>query len=316
MRSFPFRLCFGLAIASLGLVLASFALSFSDKALGATPTLSRTSSGKLFFDDFNRTLLGSGYTPEDLGTGGWAIVGNRLRYTSTSGNGQAYLRSASSYNGEAIYDFTFRNTDNSLVAPRFAMQKAAGPTGDHYLFDTDHGTGTVIFRIASGVYTTLLDQPLAYDVNVDYRTKIRVGAGGTGTVQVWRNEALLGTGDDTLPLGAGNFSFHVGNFDSGGTVDYDNMAIYQSTKLTVNGSYGSWALYQNDGTTPVGTCNTSSIVDYATVTSFPADYAAGSASQIKVFPTGITDCTGTPAAIYAGSPGNEIFGGDVFTFTP
>ena len=105
-------------------------------------------------------------------------------------------------------------------------------------------------------------------------------------------------------------------FDSGGTVEYDNMAIYKSTKLTVNGSYGSWALYQNDGTTPVGTCSTSSIVDYATATSFPADYAAGSASQIKVFPAGVSNCSGAPAATYAGSPGNEIFGGDVFTFTP
>ena len=189
-----------------------------------------------------------------------------------------------------------------MVAPRFAMQKAAGPSGDHYLFDTDHGTGTAVYRIVSGVNTTLLNQPLAYAVNVDYRTKIRVGAAGTGTVQVWRNEVLLGTGNDTAPLGSGNFSFHVGNFNTGGTVDYDNMAIYKSTKLTVNGTYGSWALYKNDGTTPVGTCNTSSIVDYAAVTSFPADYAAGSASQIKVFPVGVTNCTGAPAAVYAGSP--------------
>src|SRR5205814_7717135 len=116
--------------------------------------------------------------------------------------------------------------------------------------------------------------------------------------------------------GPGNFSFHVGNFDSGGTVDYDNMAIYKSTKLTVSGSYGSWALYQNDGTTRMGTCNTNAIVDYATVTSFPADYAAGSAAQIKVFPGGVTNCSVPPAVTYAGSPGNEIFGGDVFTFTP
>jgi hypothetical protein len=306
----------GLATANLSLLLASFALSFPGKAVASPPVLVRSSLGKLFFDDFNRTSVGSGYTAEGMGASGWSIVGNRLKYTSTSGNGQAYLRPAFSYNGDAIYDFTFKTNSNSLVAPRFAMRKAAGPSGDHYLFDTDHGAATMVYRVTSGGNTTLLNQPLAYAANVDYRTKVRIGGAGTGTVQAWRDEVLLGTGNETAPLGPGNFSFHVGNFNPGGIVDYDNMAVYKSTKLTVNGPYGSWALYKNDGTTPVGTCNRSSVVDYATVTSFPADYAAGSASQIKVFPAGVTTCTGAPAATYVGSPGNEIFGGDVFTFTP
>jgi hypothetical protein len=270
-------------------------------------------SGKLFFDDFTRPSIGPGYVAEGINGEGWSIVANRLRYTSTSDNGQAYLRNtAFTYGADAVYEYFFTYTA-SATAPRLALQKGAGTSGSHYLLDTGHGTSTDLIRY-NGTYAGLVSQPTSYVTNTSYRLKAAIGQ-GTGRVRVWRNEVLAGIGNESQLLPAGNFVFHVGNFLAGGVVEYDNIAVYKSTTLTVNGPYGSWALYANNGTVRIGGCNTMAVVDFAAVTSFPADYANGSAAQIKVFPAGTPDCSGIPTATFVGTAGNEIFGGDVFTFT-
>ena len=54
-----------------------------------------------------------------MGTSGWSIANNRLRYVSAAGTGQAYLRQKSvSIGADAIYDFTFRGSSTTAVAPR------------------------------------------------------------------------------------------------------------------------------------------------------------------------------------------------------
>jgi hypothetical protein len=281
--------------------------------LQAAPVVVKTGSGKLFFDSFNRTAIGAGYVPEGFAATGWSIVNNRLRFTSAPGYGQAYLRNTQfSYTGEAIYDFVVSNSSNNIAVPRFAAQKAAGENGAHYLFHTGHGLATVVERMGNGS-ATLIRQPFAYSSGTNYRLKVKVGAQGTNTAAAWLNEAATGTGTDSNPLAGGNVSFHVGNFGAGATVEYDNVAVYKSTVLTVNGTLGSWALYRNDGITRIGPCNTTASANYATITSFPADYSSGPAAQIRVFPAGSTACSGA-SAILAGSAGNEIFGGDVFTY--
>ncbi|MDO8231681.1 MAG: hypothetical protein Q7T37_00555, partial [bacterium] len=51
--------------------------------VSAAPALTRISSGKILFDNFNRASLGTAYTAEGGGTGGWSISGNRAQYQSS-----------------------------------------------------------------------------------------------------------------------------------------------------------------------------------------------------------------------------------------
>jgi glucose/arabinose dehydrogenase len=280
----------------------------------AAPSLTRTASGKLLFDDFNRASLGSSYTAEGGGMANWSIVGNRVRYQSTAG-GQAVLRNtAGSIPANAVYEATFNMSSwAGLVTPRLRGQANGN---NYYYFESHFKSVAGIRRVAGSSDTKIVEIPGNYNPNTDYRVKMQIGDSAPGSFKLWLNESLIGTGTDSSPLSApGNSALWAADFSRGTSLYFDNLSVYTSTIVTVNGTFGSWALYRNDGATMVGSCNTGSAVDYATATSFPVDYANGSAAQIKVYPVGVTDCSGTPSAIFVGTPGNEIFGGDIFDYS-
>ncbi|OGE79154.1 MAG: hypothetical protein A2751_05960 [Candidatus Doudnabacteria bacterium RIFCSPHIGHO2_01_FULL_46_14] len=292
-----------------GLLLMVASLGINAFSVSAAGVLTRTTTGKLFFDDFNRASIGSNYLAEGGGTGNWSIVGNRVRYQS-AGSGQAVLRNTiANILPNAVYEGTFNVSSwAGFVTPRLRAQVNGN---DFYYFDSHFNQVASLFKNSTNFFEVAQN----YNSNTDYRVKMKVGDSAPSGSKLWLNETLLGAGTDSVPLSAGNPALWVADFTSGNSIYFDNLSVYSSTDLTVNGSYGSWALYKNDGTTMVGACNTSSAVDYAQLTSFPVDYVNGSGAQIKVFPVGVTNCSGSADASFVGTPGNEIFGGDIFTYS-
>src|SRR3989344_365191 len=123
----------------LFLVLFIFLISLTfQKIVHAAPTVVKTTSGKVFFDDFNRTSIGSGYTAEGVGTSSWSMNANRVRYTSSGAGGQATLKSNNiSTSGDKIYEFLFNTSTFNSVAPRTQTQKS--DNSNFYWFDSDFG---------------------------------------------------------------------------------------------------------------------------------------------------------------------------------
>ncbi len=281
--------------------------------VSAAPALTRTSSGKILFDNFNRASLGTAYTAEGGGTGGWSISGNRVQYQS-SGSGQAVLRNtAVSIPANAIYEATFNISNWGGVTPRL---RASVNGNNYYYYDSHFNSGASLRRFAAGTDTAISETAKTYSANTDYRVKMKTGGASANDFKLWLDDALVGSGTDAAPFAAmGNTALWAADFSGGTSVYYDNLSVYASTDVTVNGTYGSWALYKNDGTTMVGSCNTAPVADYVALTSFPVDYANGSAAQIKVFPVADTTCSGAAVASFVGTPDNEIFGGDVFGYT-
>ncbi|MEP6704454.1 MAG: hypothetical protein ABJB34_06595, partial [Acidobacteriota bacterium] len=279
----------------------------------AAEAVTRTVSGKLFFDSFDRAALGSSYAAEGGDPSAWSISGNRVEYNS-SGAGQSTLRqSSASFAGDLVYEATFNVSGAS--GPVTARLQAMASGNNFYYFDSHFNESADIIRFTNGLNTGIVDAVGSYAADTDYRVKMRVGSSGAGNTALWINEALIGSGTDGSPLTAsGNPALWVADFGAGVTVLFDNLAVYSSTKLAVNGSFGSWALLRNDGATLVGVCNTAAVVDYGTVTSFPADYPNGPSAQLRVWPAGDTTCSGAAAASFTGTAGAEIFGGDVFTY--
>jgi hypothetical protein len=182
---------------------------------------------------------------------------------------------------------------------------------NYYYFDPDFGN-SVGLRKDNGTNTLIAGSTYSTSINTDYRAKVRVGSANTNESAVWLNNNLVASGTDTTPFSSGTPALWVSDYSGGRSVTFDNLAIYKSTRLAVNGTYGSWALYANNGTTRIGNCNSSANVDYATITSFPVDYANGSAAQIKVWPSGNTTCDGNELTSFVGGVGSEIFGGDIY----
>lgn len=272
----------------------------------ATPSMSnmsRTSTGKVFFDDFSRSSVGSGYTPTGVNTGNWSDNGSRLVYSS-SGGGQAYETVNNiSVPVNGISEFIFNSSSFISVTPR--LQVSFG--GINYYFDSNFNSGTVNLMKGS---TSIGSGSFTFSPSTDYDIKMQVG----GQIdKLWINNQLVASGTDSSPAtGTGTLSIWTADFSGGVTVQYDNLAVYTSNILTVNGSLGSWELLGNWGTS-IGSCNRTNSVDYSSVTAFPPDYGNGAEVHINVWTN--STCSGTQTGYYTSASGYEVMGGDVFSYT-
>jgi hypothetical protein len=275
----------------------------------AAPTISRTATGLLFKDDFNRAD-GSPGANWVIESGSWAIVGNKLQATITR-NVATWVRIAST----ALPDR--QNIHAQLTIARSNLQTYLQTiirrTPDHlnfYTYDaraSDDGTdpnGTATYRFTNGGYARLAGgaHTVTYAAGVSYR----VNPSMIGTSQRgWINGTLgaLVSGDATAANQSnGGVALETYGQPAGptsATATIDDVIICSSSTVTITGLPSGYKLRVAGIVSAAATGGAAVSVDLL-------------GTQLPVAQIEILDSANTVVKVYA--PADGVWGGDQYTY--
>jgi len=206
---------------------------YSGSRWGANPTKG------LAYEDFPGTALPPGWVAS---VGTWSVASGQLTQSDeTQSNTNLYFPLAQDASTQWLYHWRMRlagtGTNRRAGLHLFVSDPTLSQRGDSYLlwFRLDNQR-IEIYRITGNTLPSpQYQQPYAFAPNTWYDIKA-VYDPTTGQIQIWINNALVGSWTDPAPLQSGGYvSLRTGN----ALVDYDELRVYRSRGSTFAVQVGS-----------------------------------------------------------------------------
>ncbi|RMF54006.1 MAG: hypothetical protein D6750_00320, partial [Bacteroidetes bacterium] len=245
---------------------------YSASRWGANPTKG------FAYEDFPGTTLPPGWVAS---VGSWSVASGYLTQSDeTQSNTNLYFPLAQDASTQWLYHWRMRlsgtGTNRRAGLHLFVSDPTLSQRGDSYLlwFRLDNQR-IEIYRITGNTLPSpQYQQPYPFVANTWYDIKA-VYDPTTGQIQIWINNALVGSWTDPAPLQSGGYvSLRTGN----ALVDYDELRVYRSRGSTfaVQVGSGGHARYESANPTTPAVRVLSLVRDAAGL------WSAGAAAESKI----------------------------------
>ncbi len=245
---------------------------YSASRWGANPTKG------FAYEDFPGTTLPPGWVAS---VGSWSVASGYLTQSDeTQSNTNLYFPLAQDASTQWLYHWRMRlsgtGTNRRAGLHLFVSDPTLSQRGDSYLlwFRLDNQRIEIYRITGNALPSPQYQQPYPFVANTWYDIKA-VYDPTTGQIQIWINNALVGSWTDPAPLQSGGYvSLRTGN----ALVDYDELRVYRSRGSTfaVQVGSGGHARYESANPTTPAVRVLSLVRDAAGL------WSAGAAAESKI----------------------------------